>query len=380
MPSHNEWFGVHNLIDNYIGVRPGDYIVLCFSPDSVETTSWVSAYLRKKDVTLRLVPMAPLVDPDFAERLASAIPKPSDVSRLLILTFEKETMSHDRAIRSAICIFPEDKCQVYRSISSCPELFSTALHPTPDALSALNTALLERLMPAKTIRVTSPGGTDLMICLDSTKHRWISNRGRWRPGSFVILPAGEVATYPSDISGVLVADFAFNVNAITHIDARLDRSPITVEIENGRAVRYYCDRPDIMIFLEQCFSKYCAYNVGELGLGTNTFVTSPIELNSHINERCPGIHLGFGQHNQGTGVDYQCNIHLDLIANGGVISIDDDGIPLDLHTINPSQNDHPTRTRDEDVFSPRIDELEVDDCCGILTDKGLTLFDVVPNQ
>src|ERR1019366_329261 len=355
MVSAAAWAGVQSLLDNYMEVNSNDSVVIAYTPDSFEAAAWVSAALVLRDTEVRRVPMYPLHDPDFFRNFVSALPAPDALrGRLVVLTFELETMSHDDAIRKALCRYDEASCIVLRSISSCEELFAYALHPSPDELSRLNTAILERCMPAKKLRLKASGGTDLRIGIDSERHRWISNRGKWRPGSFVILPAGEVATYPSSINGVLVADFAFNVNALTDRSARLVERPVTVWIEDGRAQEHTCEDAEVKHFLDQCFGTYCAHNVGELGLGTNISVKSAISLNSHINERRPGVHIGFGQHNQGTGVTYRCNIHLDLIANGGLVWVDDDPNPIDLERLVPSSGQHPTDSRDEDVFSPRI--------------------------
>ena len=229
-------------------------------------------------------------------------------------------------------------------------------------------------MTANQLCIKTLGGTDLRVTIDANRHRWISNRGTSHPGGVVILPAGEVATFPASISGVHVADFAFNVNAITDRDARLQDHPATVWIEEGRAVKYQCDDAAMSQFLEECFRTHCAYNVGELGFGTNFGISDAISMNSHINERRPGVHIGFGQHNQDPGVvGYQCSIHLDLIARGGMVWVDDDPTPLDLEHIVPSSQPHPTNSRDEDVFSPESEDLYVDDCCGILTSDGLQL-------
>jgi leucyl aminopeptidase (aminopeptidase T) len=319
--------------------------------------------------------MAPLRDPGFLKRFEAALPSDAElVGRLIVLTFERDTMSHTTMIRAAVSRFDDTKCAVFRAISASPNLFSDSFQVFPQELSARNTTILERCMAAKQLRIRTPRGTDLGVTIDSQRYRWISNRGVWRPGHFVILPAGEVATFPAEIEGVLVADFAFNVNAITDRDSRLDSCPVTVRIERGRAVKYNCECPEVSRFLDESFGTHCAYNVGELGFGTNFGVRSAIFLNSHINERCPGVHLGFGQHNQGAGVEYRCSIHLDLIAKGGIVWIDADPVPLDLENITPSTNAHPTHSRDEDVFSPEFSDLEIEDCCGVLTADGLQPF------
>ena len=63
-----------------------------------------------------------------------------------------------------------------------------------------------------------------------------------------------------------------------------------------------------------------------------------------------------------------------MIARGGTLWIDDDPAPLDLRISRRRWEPIRKSPRDEDVFSPEPDELEVDDCCGILTGDGLKLF------
>ncbi|MFE6910730.1 M29 family metallopeptidase [Streptomyces erythrochromogenes] len=367
------WAGVESLLESYIDVRPDDCAVVLYTSDSCESAAWVSAALELRGIECRRVWMAPLQDDGFRDRLSKSLPAPPLRARLVVLSFEKDTMSHTAALADALSVYDKDRYVVFRAISSCESLFSTTLHRSPATLSARNTAVLERFMQAKRLRILTRSGSDLEVAIDSTRHRWISNRGMARPGGVVVLPAGEVATFPAAIDGTFVADFAFNVNAITDQDARLQKHPVRVAVSGGRATSYECDDGVVSRFLDECFETQCAVNVGELGFGTNDSVREPIAMNSHINERRPGIHLGFGQHNQAPGVvGYQCAIHLDLIARGGLVWVDDDEMPLDLENISPSGASHPVITRDEDVFSPS--ELEVDDCCGIMTSDGLRSF------
>jgi len=362
------WAGVQILLDNYVKISADDYAVLLYTSDSSESAAWVSAALELRGIPCKRVWMAPLIDEGFPARLAPALPGPAELSgRLVVLSFERDTMSHTRPLVRALA--PYKNLQIFRAISACPEFFSIALHSLPEDLSARNTAILERLMPAKRLHITTESGSDLRLTLDS-KHRWISNRGMARPGSIAILPAGEVATFPASIAGKFVADFAFNVNAVTKRDARLQDHPVSIWLEDGRAVRAECADPTVSRFIEECFHTHCAYNVGELGFGTNAAVTDAVSLNSHINERRPGIHLGFGDHNQDPGVvGYQCAIHLDLIARGGKIWVDDDDVPMDLENIAPSAGHHPESPRDDDVFTAVMD-IEIDDCCGLLREDG----------
>jgi Thermophilic metalloprotease (M29) len=371
------WDGVQSLLDGYVKISADDYVVLLYTSDSSEWAALVSVALDLRGIPYKRVWMAPLWDGGFLARLAPALPDPAELSgRLVVLSFERDTMSHTLELIDAI--EPYKNKISFRAISACPSLFSIALHASPEELSARNTALLERLMPAKRLHITTEGGSDLEVTLD-TKHRWISNRGMARPGAIAILPAGEVATFPASISGKLVADFAFNVNAITRRDARLQDHPVTIWVEGGRAVKAECADLAVSKFIDECFSTHCSYNVGELGFGTNFAVTDAIPLNSHINERRPGVHLGFGNHNQHFDVvSYKCLVHLDLITRGAMVWVDEDEAPINLENIVPSAGQHPNSTRDEDVFqggTRLTSELEIDDCCGLLTlNGGFRLF------
>ncbi len=369
------WKGVKSLLHNYLVLQKTDRALILFTEDSAPSVALVCAALETESIPYERCLMAPLHDEGIAERLQQHLPDHiPDGSRLLVLTFERDTMSHTSVIASALSRYDREKVLLARAISTSDDLFRTALHASPDRLNAINASLLHRFSKARRLRVTTAGGTDLDIEIDSDQYRWISNRGRAKLGGAMVLPAGEIATFPSAISGTHVADFAFNINAICDRDVRLDRAPITVNIEDGRATDYHTDDASMMDFLKQCFSTHCAYSVGELGFGTNTEIAGPIALNSHVNERRRGIHLGFGQHNQIIEkMGYQCQIHLDLIARGGLVLVDDDPIPIDLENVRPSELPHPDWHEDEDVFSPESYDLDVEDCCGTLSNEGLRL-------
>jgi hypothetical protein len=109
----------------------------------------------------------------------------------------------------------------------------------------------------------------------------------------------------------------------------------------------------------------------ELGFGTNAGVVSAVKENSHINERCPGVHIGFGQHNQTDKLTgYFCDIHIDLISQGGLIWVDNDKTPIDLEQLVPSYNPHPLQYNEEDVCSP---DQFLDDCCGVLNSTAISI-------
>lgn len=376
------WRGVTALLDDYAQVRPDDVALVLYTSDCYEPAAWVSAGLQIRGVAVRRLWMQPLVDSSFPERLAAVLQAAPITGRLVVLSFERDTLSHTNELQCALKPFPSDRRTVLRMISATAEVFEDTLAATPQQLSAFNAWLLERLMPARSLRVTTEGGSDIRLRLDPSL-RWISNRGRSRPGGTIVLPAGEVASCPVDADGLFVADFAFNVNTVTAQDVRLNRSPVKVQLEGGRVVGARCADVGLQRFLDDCFAMEHATRIGEIGFGTNPGVGEPIAYNSHRNERCCGIHLGFGQHNQDEErMGYQARIHLDLIARGGKVWVDDTDGYIDLAHPRASAQPHTLHARDEDVFAPDStepmpdNELADQDCCGLIGVGGLRRCEV----
>lgn len=354
------WKGVDRFLDEYVRVRSGDRVVLAYTPDSRDSAAWVLTTLASRHVQVDSIAMAPIEDAGFPHRLAEVLPSPAQLAgRLVVVTVERDTMSHTQVFRQALSAYDKDSWLVARVISASAEFFTHGMRMGAEELSRRNTAVLERVIDARKIHVTTPSGSDLAIDLDP-EYRWLSNRGAYRPGGFMVMPPGEVATYPHSVNGVLVADGAFNINVFTQLDSRLKDSPVTIEIVDGKAVNYSSSDAKLRDMLRLVFNTPNATRVGELGFGTNAGVPDYVPMNCHINERRPGLHLGFGQHNQSIYVvDYMCDLHCDFICDGGVVHIDGDPDPIDLSDITPSDGEHPFLVMDEDIDG---------DCCGIWLD------------
>lgn len=372
------WNSIHFFLEKYVHLKKNDNVVIFYTPDSRDIAGAVKLALTQLEISCEVCWMKPIKDDFFFDRARKALPVlPDGGGRLVILTFEKDTFSHDRKIYKLLSAYPPERLLIYRAISSCPELFTNALSIAPEEINQFNSTLLNYLMSAKKVHIKTKGGTNLNIELNNEKHSWVSNRGLARVGRTVILPPGEVATYPANVTGIFVADFAFNLNAITDQDTRLQDRPVTLYLDKGIVVEYHSKCKDVIKFLDQCFERLNAKKVGELGFGTNRNVHAPLYMNSHINERKPGVHLGFGQHNQPPGVvGYQCELHLDMIADGGTIWIDDIPKSIDLSSFLAEDVLHTDRFTDEDVFSPELDDISVEDCCGVYSQGEMKLFNI----
>lgn len=347
--------GINNLLKNYIELNNDDDFVIAFTSRTKFAAALTATVLSSYKSPYKFVFMHPLIDSDFEERLNHAIPHERDTSgRCILIVYEWDTMSHSDIIKSKFDAYNEHQFLVIRAINSDETLFSTGLAINPDTLTAYNATLLSKFMVQNELRITTESGTNLIAKLNSNKYRWISNRGVKTGRKFIVIPSGEIATHPASLSGTLVADFAINVNRSYDDDVRLDRVPVTLTIENSNLTSYQCDDQRIMSFLDECFSKVNAKLVGELGFGTHRAVTEPTPNNSHLNERCPGVHIGFGQHNQSKlVVPYDCDIHIDLISKNAKVSWLDNNVheEINLSTFEAIDINHPENTSPIDLFS-----------------------------
>lgn len=356
------WQGARMLVDHYLGIRGDEHVVVAYTPDCREFAGYLLVTLRRRGVVARAVVMGAVHDDGVEARLAAALPEtagPGD-QQVVLVAAERSTISHTEVIPRLLRRYPPGRARQVRAVNATTELLTHALNRTPAQITALNSAVLHRLMGVHRLELTTAGGSLLTAELDSDRERvWISNRGVTADGRTVLVPSGEVATLPLRLDGVFVADGAFSVNAAVDGDTRLGSAPVRLEIRDNVLVDWSCSDSGVRELLGQLFALPHAREVGELGFGTNSGIPRFVRMNSFVNERFPGIHIGFGQHNQGEFVAPRSTpLHLDLIARGGFVRVDGRPALLDLAAVEPSPLPHPAGPR---VFG---EDAETD-CCGL---------------
>ncbi|MER8118485.1 hypothetical protein [Streptomyces sp. NPDC094031] len=349
------------MLDQYIRLEDHDRVLLLYARSAREPAAWVAA-----ELDIRGVPAALM---DLEGMSAAAVKKALDstkftvdrvAGRLVVLCVEYDIVTPSHMIRDALEPFAGQRTEVFRTVMTGAEFFRQAVTASPATLNDINAGLLHILRSAERFKVRTSSGSELEVVLDPTRYRWVSNRGLHREGAFVLLPAGEVATYPARISGTLVADGAFNSTAYTTLDARLGEHPAVFEIENGIMTDHRCDDPSVTTLIERCLRLPNADRVGELGFGTNIGIERFISLNSHLNERFPSVHIGFGQSNQVRGLVHSCDVHVDFITSDCVIEVP--GLPpLRSQDFKELTGEHPAV--EEGVFDEDLDG----DCCGLFS-------------
>jgi aminopeptidase len=135
------------------------------------------------------------------------------------------------------------------------------------ALAKRTRAVAKRVNEFGTVRITTPGGTDLTISKQG--RRALADTGiLTRKGSFGNLPAGEVYFAPLEgaSQGKLVLEWA---------PTRELASPITLTIKDGEVASVAGDEPYVLELEKKLSERRENRNVAELGIGTNDRATRP---------------------------------------------------------------------------------------------------------
>lgn len=206
-----------------------------------------------------------------------------------------------------------------------PEMFHTSMTVDWSALAARTASLVEAVNRAGWIRVTTPNGTDMMICKQG-RHAEGDDGLLTAPGSFGNLPAGEAYLAPleGESHGTMVIEWGPT--------RKLDE-PLRLTVKNGVVVDIAGDDPH-RARLEAKFSENAnCRNIAELGIGTNDRASRPDNVLEA--EKILGtIHIALGD-NSGFGGKVSAPFHEDyvfyrptltaIMADGSEKVIIDDG-------------------------------------------------------
>ncbi|WP_327053191.1 aminopeptidase [Halomicrococcus gelatinilyticus] len=203
-------------------------------------------------------------------------------------------------------------------------VFTTGLDADYDAIQRHCLDVMEQVADAEEVRVTSPQGTDITFRPGSRE--WLSDTGNvTEPGAFSNLPAGEVFVSPEDAEGRYVVDGTMMPHGLLDDDQTL-----SFEVADGQVTDISDD--DIREQVETAAEEVgdAAYNLAELGIGTNVAVTDLVG-SVLLDEKAGGtVHIAIGD-DAGIGGDTDAPIHLDGILREPTVYAD--GEEVDLPTV-----------------------------------------------
>ncbi|WP_135820420.1 aminopeptidase [Halostella litorea] len=201
------------------------------------------------------------------------------------------------------------------------EVFLTGLDADYERIRAECEAMLGKVADADEVRVTTELGTDFTVY--PGEREWRDDHGLIRePGSFSNLPAGEVFVSPETAEGRYVVDGTMMPHGLLD-----DGETLTFDVEDGQVTSISDD--EIREQVETAAGEVgdAAYNLAELGIGTNVAVTELVG-SVLLDEKAAGtVHVALGD-DAGIGGDTDAPIHLDGIIRDPTVYVDGERIEL----------------------------------------------------
>tara|TARA_A100001037_G_scaffold306756_1_gene355051 strand:- start:19665 stop:20609 length:945 start_codon:yes stop_codon:yes gene_type:complete len=179
--------------------------------------------------------------------------------------------------------------------------------------------LLHKLEGSENIHLIAKSGTDIEFNFGPRK--WHSDHGiNHNQGDFSNLPAGEVYNSPINANGIFVVDG-------TMMPHGLLKEPIKFKVSDGYVTSISDKNIKNQVEMAAKEVGKNAYNLAELGVGTNLNVTELIG-SVLLDEKAAGtVHIAIGD-DKGIGGDVEAPLHLDGIIRDPTLYVD--GVEINL--------------------------------------------------
>jgi len=315
--------GARNAVDVCLAVQPGERVALIADEASREVAASLEQALTERDAAIDAVLIESVASRPLraAPREILAALEVCDAGILCVQPREGEL-----AARMAIVGTVERRRIRYaHMIGVTPRIMREGMRADYRQVDRLSQQLCERMQTARTLTVRTTAGTDFSATFDPSL-AWVKTSGLINPRYWSNLPAGEVFTTPASVDGTFVCDGT----AGDYFNAKygiLDRTPLVLEIRDGRLVSARCERQD----LERDFWTYChtdenSDRVGELAFGTNLGLREMIGVLLQ-DEKVPGVHLAFGDpYGSQTHANWSSKTHIDVLTRECDVWIDDEPV------------------------------------------------------
>ncbi|MFC6992589.1 aminopeptidase [Haladaptatus sp. GCM10025707] len=200
-------------------------------------------------------------------------------------------------------------------------VFTTGLDADYENIKETSYDTIAKVENATTVRVTSPQGTDITFKFGDRK--WLADTGIvHKPGHFSNLPAGEVFISPVTANGTFVVDGTMMPYGLLD-----EGQELSFTVEDGYVTEVSDD--DIRGQIETAAKEVGkdAYNLAELGIGTNVAVDELVG-SVLLDEKAAGtVHIAIGD-DAGIGGDVSAPLHLDGILREPTVYAD--GVEIEL--------------------------------------------------
>lgn len=235
----------------------------------------------------------------------------------VVLAPTTKSLSHTRA-RSAA---NENGARVATLPGITEAVFTTGLDADYTLIERHSNAVYDQVDGASEIRVTAPAGTDITFEIGSRE--WMQDTGIVdEPGEMSNLPAGETFISPESATGTFVVDGTMMPYGLLD-----ETQTLAFEVEEGLVTSIGDDRIREQVEAAAEEVGDAAYNLAELGIGTNVAVTELVG-SVLLDEKAAGtVHIAIGD-DASIGGDTEAPLHLDGIIREPTVTADGDRVEL----------------------------------------------------
>jgi aminopeptidase len=265
---------------------------------------------------------------DIAPRPLAGLPDAvaADLERSAVSIFAAGAQTNELGARMQLTdIVNRRRMRHAHMVNITPRIMREGMRADYLAVDRLSTRVFDRVRRARTIRATTPAGSDIRATLDPAL-RWIKTSGLISPEKWGNLPGGEVFTAPGEVNGTFVIDGVVG-DWLCERYGSLKETPLEITVAGNRLV----DATSENRALRDDFWKYThtdenSNRVGEFAIGTNVGLTSVIGSILQ-DEKFPGVHIAFGNpYGAHTGATWSSSTHIDVVGTNFDIWVDDEKI------------------------------------------------------
>ena len=270
-------------------------------------------------------PHAMFVLEDVAARPLDKLPEviAADLERSGVSIFAARAQTNELGSRMQMTdIVNRRRMRHAHMVNITDEIMRDGMRADYRAVDRLSSRVFEIVSRARTIRATTPAGSDIRADLDPAL-RWVKTSGLISPEKWGNLPGGEVFTAPGDVNGTFVIDGVVG-DWLCDRYGTLKDSPLTTTVERGRLVDARSDNSALRDdFWRYTHTDENSDRVGEFAIGTNIGLDHVIG-NILQDEKVPGIHIAFGSpYGAHTGAAWDSSTHIDVVGLNFDIWADD---------------------------------------------------------
>lgn len=295
------------MVEHSVALRAGEQVLVIGDTETAPIAEMLAAAAREAggDVVMAIMTVRAQHGNDPPPTLAAAMAA-ADVMLMAV----KHSITHTTARQQASARGARSAILRSVTVESMTEGAATADYP---AVRRLTRELADLLASGRSVRVTSPEGTDLTLRIDGRSALALDGFAT-EPGSFTPFPTGEAAIVPVEGSadGVVVFDHA--IDNVGVLDA-----PIRCEVRGGRIVRVDGGR-SADAFRQLIATDANAGNIAEFAIGTNP--KSRLRGNMAEDKVLLGVvHIGIGDSHTIGGL-VESTIHVDAIILNPTVEVD----------------------------------------------------------